>query len=160
MKKKGSEKILNKYRWKNINALRRLSTKASKVGGKPSPRKFFWVNILYRNSFTLESDSRHKNNIHTYWIEVTTDGLSKESERNSPKSIVSVSSSSLFFNASNVVIFLVCEKLLTESHPHIAYIAGSKQHTVNSNSEATIRCVGIIPDRYRYQLKTILNLRM
>ena len=29
---------------------------ASKVGGKRSPRKFFLVNILSGNSFTLEPD--------------------------------------------------------------------------------------------------------
>ena len=41
---------------KNINALRRWNTKASKVGGKRSPLRFFLVNILYRNLFTPEPD--------------------------------------------------------------------------------------------------------
>ena len=41
---------------KNINALHRWSTEASKVGGKQSPLKFFSVNILYGNSFTPGPD--------------------------------------------------------------------------------------------------------
>ena len=56
MKKKSSEKVLNKFWWKNINALRRWSAEASKGDGKQSPLKFFLVNILYRNSFALEPD--------------------------------------------------------------------------------------------------------
>ena len=51
MKEKNSEKIFNKYWWKNINALRTWSTEAAKFSGKQSPLKFFLVNILYRNSF-------------------------------------------------------------------------------------------------------------
>ena len=76
----------------------------------------------------------------TYWIEAKTDGLSTESGGNSPKSIIFVSSSILFFNVWNVLIFLIYEKLLMESHPGIICIAGSKQH--NGNSEANT-CVGI-----------------
>ena len=56
IKKKSSEKIVNKYWWKNINALRRWSTKASKVGGKRSLFEICLVNILQRNSLTLEPD--------------------------------------------------------------------------------------------------------
>ena len=53
MKKNMSEKILNKYRSKNINALRRSSTKTSEIGGKRSLLEFFLVNILHRHSSTL-----------------------------------------------------------------------------------------------------------
>ena len=41
---------------KNINVMRKWSTNASKVDGERSPLKFFLINILYRNSVTLEPD--------------------------------------------------------------------------------------------------------
>ena len=53
----------------------------------------------------------------------------------SPKSIIFVISSILFFNIWNVVTFLI----LTESHP--ACIVGSKKHIGNLNSEAN-KCIG------------------
>ena len=55
---------------------------------------------------------------------------------------ISISLLSLFFSDWNVVIFPVCEKLLTELNLDIACIAGSNQHIVNPNFEAT-RCTGI-----------------
>ena len=36
----------------------------------------------------------------------------------------------------------ICEKVLTESHPDITCIAGSKKHIGNPNSKAN-RCIGI-----------------
>ena len=36
----------------------------------------------------------------------------------------------------------MCEKVLTESHPDITCIAGSKKHIGNPNSKAN-RCIGI-----------------
>ena len=41
---------------KNISALNRRSINASKVDGKRSLLKFFLINMLYRNSLTLEPD--------------------------------------------------------------------------------------------------------
>ena len=58
----------------------------------------------------------------------------------SPKLIMLVSSLILFFNASNVAISLICEKLLMELHS--ACIVGSKQDIGNPNSEANT-CIGI-----------------
>ena len=55
------------------------------------------------------------------------------------RSYPSVRVSCLLFDVWNVVIFLVCEKLLMESHFDIAYIAGSNQHIGNPNFEST-RC--------------------
>ena len=45
MKKNSSEKVLN-IDEKNINALRRCSTKASNVSGKRSPLKFLLLDII------------------------------------------------------------------------------------------------------------------
>ena len=94
----------------------RWSTNASKVDGKRSPHKFFLVNILYCNSVTLGPD------LFCSW---SNSRWTKESKGNCRiRSYLSVPS--LLFNVCNAVIFLICEKLLTKSHP--ACIAGSKQH--------------------------------
>ena len=53
---------------KNINILRRWSTNASKAGDERSSLKSFLVNILYRNSLTLEPD---------YWYEVTAEAVKR-----------------------------------------------------------------------------------
>ena len=52
MKKKGLEKILTNTNEKILM----LWADKGKVDGKRSPLKFFLVNILYLNSFTLESE--------------------------------------------------------------------------------------------------------
>ena len=51
----------------------------------------------------------------------------------------------LFLNVWYAATFLVCKKLLMESHP--ACIAGSKQHIGNPISEANV-CIGY---RHWYQ---------
>ena len=48
--------LINSVLMKNINALRRWSTKTSKVGDKQSLLKFFLVKVLHRNWSTLEPD--------------------------------------------------------------------------------------------------------
>ena len=84
MKKNSSEKVLN-IDEKNINALRRCSTKASNVSGKRSPLKFLLLDII---SYVIHS---HLNL--TYFLKVTyilhrsNNRLSKEIEGNSPKLI-------------------------------------------------------------------------
>ena len=50
-------------------------------------------------------------------------------------SMTSASSLILFFNVWNVAIFLICNKVLPESHLDIARIARSKQYMGNPNSE-------------------------
>ena len=107
MKKKSSNKILNKRWLIYVNALFKWSTNVSKVDGKWSSLKLFLVNILCRNSFALEPGVFFIKI--TYWTEVTTDGLAKESGGNSPKSITSLSLSILFFNVRNVAIFPIYE---------------------------------------------------
>ena len=49
--------------------------------------------------------------------------------------MTSASSLILFFNVWNVAIFLICNKVLPESHLDIARIARSKQYMGNPNSE-------------------------
>ena len=74
-------------------------------------------------------------------IEATTERLSKDGERNS-LTLIPASSSSLYFNVCNVVIFPICEKLLMESHRVIACIVKSKQHIGNPNYKANT-CIEI-----------------
>ena len=67
MRKKISGKILNKYLGKNINVLRRSSTRIPKADGKQFLLDFSLVNILYHEPdlLSLESDlSSYKDNIH------------------------------------------------------------------------------------------------
>ena len=107
---------------KNINVLRRWSTTASKVDGKRSPLKLFLVNIPYRNSITLEPDLFFSLKI-AYILNWS------NSRRNHRSWIYLPVRRFCFFNFWDVAIFLICKKLLSESHP--ACVAGSKRHIGN-----------------------------
>ena len=144
MKKESSEKNFIKYWWKILmlcadEALTHLTSMVHNL------RSIFFGQHLF-------SSLRE----HTYWIEVTTEGFSEDSEGNSQKLIISVSLP--IFNVWNTIIFLICEKLLAELHPNITCIAGSKQHIANANFEAKYVYRNIY-GRHRYQFWTILHLR-